>query len=219
MEILQELGVALGFASLAGINLYLTVLVAGVAIRMGWIDLAATHESLAILGSPVIIGVAGTLFLIEFFADKIPWVDSSWDVLHTVVRPIGGIFLALGALGTLDPEMTVVAGLLAGGASLSTHALKASGRMLINLSPEPVSNVATSLGEDGLVLGGLGLMAVAPAVAFFVFLVFCIVAVIVTTKLWGVIGRGLRTLRERWGEPAPALEAEPPPLDPKNRIS
>ena len=149
VEILEQLGIALGLASLAGINLYLTVLVTGLAIRFEWVSLAAQHESLAILGNEWIIGVAGVLFLVEFFADKIPWVDSAWDSVHTVVRPAGGILLALAALGELDPVVSVIAALLFGTVSLTTHAAKAGGRVLVNLSPEPVSNSATSLAEDG----------------------------------------------------------------------
>jgi len=207
MDILQQLGLALGFATLSGLNLYLTVFVAGMAIRYNWLDLAAAHEQLAILGDPAIIGVAGVLFFIEFFADKIPWVDSTWDMLHTLVRPVGGIFLALAALGELDPAMTVVAGLLSGGATLASHSLKAGSRLLINLSPEPVSNVVASVGEDGLVLGGLGLMAAAPAVGFFVFLIFCIVAVVIVTKLWGTIQRGVSAVRARFSSKTPKTSA------------
>ncbi|MGJ8695806.1 MAG: DUF4126 domain-containing protein [Verrucomicrobiaceae bacterium] len=205
MDLLTQLGLALGFATLSGINLYLTVFVTGMAVRMGWVDLAAAHEQFTILGDPMILGVSGALFCIEFFADKIPWVDSTWDVLHTVVRPVGGILLALTALGELDPAMSVVAALLAGGASLATHSLKAGGRLLVNLSPEPVSNAVASLTEDGLVLGGLGLMAVAPVVGFFVFLAVCIVAVVLTTKLWKKICGGLAVLRRRFRGGDPGL--------------
>ena len=104
--------------------------------------------------------------------------------------------------------MSVVAGLLSGGASLATHSLKAGGRLLINLSPEPVSNAVASVTEDGLVLGGLGLMALAPAVGFFVFLIVCIVAVIITTKLWGKIARGITALKTRL-KGTKNLESEP----------
>lgn len=170
MELLEQLGVALGFATLAGINLYLTTFVAGLAIRFDWLALASKYEQVEVLADPWIIGVAGALFALEFFADKIPWIDSTWDVVHTFIRPIGGVFLALAALGQLDPTMSVIAGLLAGGTALTTHLAKAGGRMFINLSPEPVSNIAASSAEDGLVLGGLSLMALAPAASAFVFL-------------------------------------------------
>ncbi len=199
MDLLTQLGLALGFATLSGLNLYLTVFVTGTAVRFGWVDLAAAHEQFSVLGDPWILGVSGGLFLIEFFADKIPWVDSAWDALHTIVRPVGGIMLALTALGELDPAMSVVAGLLSGGATLATHSLKAGGRLLINLSPEPFSNSVASVTEDGLVLGGLGLMAISPVVGFFVFLLFCIFAVFITTKLWGKIRKGIAALRARFG--------------------
>ena len=176
MDILEQLGVALGFATLAGINLYLTTLIAGLAIRYDWLALASKYEQLEVLADPWIIGVAGALFAIEFFADKIPWVDSTWDVLHTVVRPVGGVLLSLAALGELDPAISVVAGLLAGGTTLTTHLAKAGGRLFVNFSPEPVSNIAASTAEDGLVLGGLGLMAFAPVTSIFLSLGIIFVA-------------------------------------------
>lgn len=200
MDVLQELGWALGFATLAGINLYLVVLVAGVAIRFEWIELLSQYEKLAILGDSWVVGTAGALFLIEFFADKIPWVDSAWDSIHTVVRPIGGVFLALGVLGELDPAMSVVAGLLAGGTTLTTHMAKAGGRLFINLSPEPVSNVAASMSEDGLVLGGITLMALAPTVAFFVFLVVVILAVVLVSRFRGLLVAAFRKLTGKKAE-------------------
>ena len=171
MEIFTQLGTALGLASLAGINLYLTAFVAGLAIRFEWIELAAVHENLAVLGDDWVLAVAGVLMVIEFFSDKIPWVDSAWDVLHTVIRPVGGILLGMGALGDLDPAVLAIGGLLSGGVSLTMHGAKAGGRLLINMSPEPVSNSVASVAEDSLVLGGLTLTALAPALAFFVFLI------------------------------------------------
>lgn len=183
MEIIDQLGVALGLASLAGLNLYLTVFVSGLAIRMGWVDLSANYEHLAVLGNPWVLGVAGVMFLVEFLADKIPWLDSAWDVVHTVVRPAGGVMLALGALGTQDPAVSVIAGLIAGGATLATHGTKAGSRLLINASPEPVSNSVASLAEDGLVLGGLGLIAASPLVALVVFTIFVIACVVLITWL------------------------------------
>lgn len=200
METLSLLGVALGFATLSGINLYLTTFLAGLAVRFNWIQLADKYESLAILANPWIIGVAGVLFLLEFFADKIPWVDSSWDAVHTFIRPIGGTLLALAALGEMDPVVSVIAGLLGGGTTLITHATKAGSRLLINMSPEPVSNTIASVGEDGLVLGGLGLMAFAPVVAFFVFLAVVILAVWLSRKTWGTIRRGWTALKQRRSE-------------------
>ena len=197
MEILEQLGLALGFAALSGINLYLTTLVAGLAIRFNWISLASEYEQLAVLGNGWIIGVAAVLFLVEFFADKVPWLDSAWDTVHTIVRPAGGVFLALAAMGELDPTASVIAGLLAGGATLATHSAKAGGRLLINMSPEPVSNVVASFGEDGLVLGGLTLMGLAPVIAFFVFLAVVVLAVVIVTRCWGTVRKGAGVLKRK----------------------
>ena len=197
MDILSTLGVALGFAALSGINLYLTTLIAGLAIRFNWLNLADQYESLSVLANPWIIGVAGALFLIEFFADKVPWLDSSWDAIHTFIRPVGGTLLALAALGEIDPAITVIAALLSGGTSLITHSAKAGTRLLVNMSPEPVSNIVTSLGEDGLVLGGLGLMALAPVASFFVFLAVVILAIWIIRKTSGSIRSGLASLKRR----------------------
>ena len=160
MDVLQKLGPALGFATLAGLNLYLTVLITGLAIHFHWIDLSATYPDLQVLGHPTVLIVAGVLFVMQFFADKVPLVDSAWDALHTLVRPAGGAYLALQTLGPQhDQVLSVVTALLAGGVTLTTHGAKAGTRLLVNASPEPFSNVAVSLGEDVTVVGGLGLMA------------------------------------------------------------
>src|SRR5215475_11135299 len=125
VERLHLLSVALGLAALAGINLYLTVFATGLAIHFHWITLAPQYQSLEVLGDPWIISVAGVLYLLEFFADKIPWVDSIWDAVHTVIRPIGGALLAIQVLGHPSPALTVVVALLAGGTSLIAHTAKA----------------------------------------------------------------------------------------------
>jgi len=151
---IDQLGIALGLATLAGLNLYLTVLVAGLAVRFEWVALSSGFGDLAALGNPWVIGVAGALFLIEFFADKLPFVDSVWDLVHTAIRPAGGIALALAALGDMHPVATVVAVLLAGSAALSTHGTKSGLRASLNLSPEPVSNSVASVTEDSLLLSG-----------------------------------------------------------------
>lgn len=185
----DQLGVALGLATLAGVNLYLTVLIAGLAIRYDWIGLSGSYEQLAVLGNPWVIGIAGGMFLIEFFADKIPWLDSAWDAVHTVIRPAGGILLALAALGEMNPAVMTIGALLAGGASLATHGTKAGIRAFLNLSPEPVSNSVASVTEDGLVLGGLGLIGLFPTVALVVFFVVAILCAMFAVWLWKKIFR------------------------------
>jgi len=169
MEILQTLGMALGLASLAGLNLYLTVFVTGLAIQQHWIDISQTHPDLAVLGHPAIIAISGALYLLQFFADKVPWVDSLWDTVHTVIRPVGGAFLAIRVLGTPDPVLDVIAALLAGSVTLMVHGVKAGTRLVANHSPEPFSNIALSVTEDVTVLGGLALIRHDPTLAFFVF--------------------------------------------------
>ena len=184
MTLLDQLGVAFGLATLAGVNLYLTVLVTGLALRFQWIELSGSYGQLTVLGNPWIIGVAAVLFIIEFFADKIPMVDSVWDSLHTLIRPVGGVLLALTALGGMDPVVLVIAALLAGSASLSTHGAKAGARAVVNLSPEPVSNSVASVTEDGLVLGGLALIGFFPAVALFIFIVVAVLCAAFAIYVW-----------------------------------
>jgi len=192
MTIIDQLGIALGLATLAGLNLYLTVLVAGCAVRFHWIELSDSYQQMEILGHPWVLGVAGTLFVIEFFADKIPWVDSMWDLAHTIIRPAGAIFIALAVLGKMDPVAVTVAVLLAGTAALSTHGTKSGIRAILNFSPEPLSNSVASVAEDGLVLGGLGLIGLSPAVAFFFFIGIVVLCAALAIRLWGNVLRHCR---------------------------
>ncbi len=166
---LQTLGMALGLASLSGINLYLTVFTTGLAIQQHWIDVSQTHQELAILAHPAVLIISGVLYLLEFFADKVPWVDSLWDAVHTFIRPVGGAFLAIRVLGPVDPTFDVIAALLAGGAAFATHSMKAGVRLVANHSPEPFSNIALSVGEDAAVIGGLVLIKQDPVLALVVF--------------------------------------------------
>jgi hypothetical protein len=169
VERFNLLSVALGLACLAGINLYLTVFVTGLAINLHWIVLSPSYHSLEVLGHPWIITIAGILYFLEFFADKIPWVDSAWDAVHTVIRPIGGALLAIQVLGHSTPTFDALVGLLAGGTSLVTHTAKASSRLMANSSPEPFSNIGLSVAEDIVVFGGLMLIHYNPVLAISLF--------------------------------------------------
>ncbi len=171
MAKLDLLAVALGLAALAGINLYLTVFATGLAIHFHWITLAPQYQSLEVLGNPWIITIAGILYFLEFFADKIPWLDSAWDAVHTFIRPIGGALLAIQVLGHPSPAYTVIVALLAGGTSLVAHTAKAATRLASNTSPEPFSNIGLSLGEDAAVLGGLALVHFNPVLALIIFFI------------------------------------------------
>jgi hypothetical protein len=192
VERLDLLSVALGLAALAGVNLYLTVFATGLAIHFHWINLAPQYQSLEILGNPWIIGIAGVLYLLEFFADKIPWVDSIWDAVHTVIRPLGGALLAIQVLGHPSPAFTVIVALLAGGTSLLAHTAKAATRLASNTSPEPLTNIGLSLGEDAAVLGGLTLIQLNPLLALIIFLI-CIGA------FWYFARRILRSIKRKLG--------------------
>src|SRR2546430_10419124 len=169
MERLNLLAVALGLAALAGVNLYLTVFATGLAIHFHWITLAPDYQSLDVLGNPWVITIAGILYFLEFLADKIPWVDSIWDAVHTVIRPIGGALLAIQVLGHTSPTFTVMVALLGGGTSLVSHTAKAATRLASNTSPEPFSNIALSFGEDLAVIGGLALIYHNPLIAVSIF--------------------------------------------------
>jgi len=168
---LDLLSVALGLAALAGVNLYLTVFATGLAIHFHWITLAPQYQSLEILGHPLVITISGILYLLEFLADKVPWLDSAWDAVHTVIRPIGGALLAIQVMGHPSPAFTVIVALLAGSTSLVAHTAKAATRLASNTSPEPFSNIGLSLGEDAAVLAGLALVHFNPVLALIIFFI------------------------------------------------
>ncbi len=183
MEVLETLAVALGFATLAGLNLYLTVFITGLAINQQLIDISSRYPELAVLGEPVVLIAAGAFALLEFFSDKIPWVDSFWDSIHTLIRPIGGGLLALQALGPVDPQLEVIVAMLAASAAFMTHGLKSGTRLAVNTSPEPVTNVTMSVTEDLAVIGGLALMSLNPFIFAAICLVFLVLAAFVVPRL------------------------------------
>ena len=192
-EAAGPVGAALGLAVASGLSLYGAVFVSGLAIRLGWVHLAPAWAPLGVLADPVVLGVSGALFAVEFLADKIPVVDSLWDAVHTVIRPVGGALLASRALGELSPAAEVLALLLLGGATLATHAAKATTRLAVNASPEPVSNVVISLAENGLAAGAVWMAFAHPLLALGAGLVA--VAVAGTLTVWlgrralGALGR------------------------------
>jgi hypothetical protein len=187
METLQTLGIALGLASLAGLNLYLTVFATGLAIQQGWVTLSPQYQQLDILAHPAIIAISGVLYVLQFFADKVPWVDSLWDAIHTVIRPVGGALLAVRALGSTDPTVEIIAALLLGTVSLTVHSMKAGTRLLVNHSPEPFSNIALSVTEDVAVVGGLALMHYDPVLALIVFGLIVLSLIYFIPKFWRAI--------------------------------
>lgn len=157
METLALLGSASGLGLVSGIRLYSTVLAVGLGIKLGWIDLDPQLRRLEILANPYILSTAGFVYLIEFFADKVPLIDTLWDAVHTFIRPIGAALVGAAAFGEVDPLAGVLTLLLCGGVGLSGHSSKAVTRVLVNHSPEPFTNIGLSLFEDGLVVGGVWL--------------------------------------------------------------
>ncbi|MBK8375039.1 DUF4126 domain-containing protein [Sphingorhabdus sp.] len=164
MGIVEILGLAASVSLLSGWRLYLTVFATGLAMSSGYIDLPENLAMLDALANPWVIGVAGLGALAEFFADKIAWLDSIWDGLNTLIRPLGGAMLALAVVDSGDPVWQVVVFLLGGGAALASHATKATARAAVNTSPEPFSNVLLSTAED-VATGGLLALAFANPVA------------------------------------------------------
>ena len=198
MHILEQLGLALGMASLAGLNLYLTVFLTGLLVRFDAMHLAAKYQSLEVLGHDWVLIAAGVLYAIEFVADKVPWLDSLWDSVHTLIRPVGGTILAMQALGDLPPHVEVIGALLAGGAALTTHSAKAGTRLLANHSPEPVSNVVLSIAEDILVVAGTLIMVMKPVLALCVFTAVIIVLWLVLPRMYRMLRRSAEFVRGKW---------------------
>jgi hypothetical protein len=158
---LVTLGRTLGFSFAAGVNLYATVAILGLAARYGWVDLPPQFQA---FNNPLIIGTALVLYLVEFFADKIPYFDSLWDMLHTAIRPLGGALIAVTTLGEASPGVQGLVALLGGTVAAGSHLTKTSTRAVANTSPEPASNWALSFSEDVFVVG-LGYLALAHPIA------------------------------------------------------
>jgi Domain of unknown function (DUF4126) len=148
VDIVSLIATAASLSLLAGWRVYVCVLATGLAMRFGWIALPDHLQSLQVIASPWVLAAAGFGALAEFFADKVAWIDSLWDAVHTAIRPVGGALLALAVVDAADPKWQVVSVLLGGGAALMSHTAKAGSRAVINASPEPFSNIAVSTGED-----------------------------------------------------------------------
>lgn len=158
LGIIEILGIAGSVSLLSGWRLYLCVLATGAAMQLGVLPLPEHLASLQILANPWVMGAAGLAAVLEFFADKVMWLDTVWDTIHTLIRPLGGALLALAVVDPSDPATQAIAFILGGGASLLAHGGKAGARAVVNTSPEPFSNIAVSTAED-VVTGGLLFLA------------------------------------------------------------
>lgn len=188
---LTTLGRTMGFSFAAGINLYATVAILGLASRFDWVALPPQFR---VFDHDIVIGAALVLYAIEFVADKIPWIDSIWDAVHTAIRPIGGAFIAVATLGDASPAVQGLVALLGGTLAAGTHFTKAGTRAVANASPEPFSNWILSITEDLFVVG-LGMLALNYPVAAAAVVTIGVV-VMVFFAAWIV-----RAVRQRWSSP------------------
>jgi Domain of unknown function (DUF4126) len=188
---LVTLGRSLGFSLAAGLNLYATVAILGLAARFGWVDLPPQFQ---VFNHDVVIGAAIVMYLVEFMADKIPYFDSLWDGIHTVIRPVGGALIAVSTMGDASPAVQGLVALLGGTVAAGSHLSKTSTRAVANASPEPFTNWALSLGEDVFVVG-LGYLALKYPVAA---LVVTVIACALIVVFLAVIVRTVRRWFGRW---------------------
>ncbi len=193
----ELMSLAASTSLLAGWRLYLVTLVTGLAMKFGWIALPEQLHGLDILANNWLLAAAGVGTFAEFFADKIAWVDSAWDAIHSFIRPLGGALLSLAIIDSGNPTWQVASFLLGGGAAFVAHAGKAGARTLVNASPEPFSNVIVSTAEDVSTAGLLALAIANPIAAALVALIM------VVSSLWLVVAarRLIRSLVERLNPP------------------
>ncbi|GLS43906.1 DUF4126 domain-containing protein [Methylobacterium brachythecii] len=199
----ELIGLGASIGLLSGWRIYLCTFALGLAMHYGWVQLPQHLHALDALASPTIIGISAVGLIAEFFADKIPWLDSLWDGIHTFIRPIGGALLAAAVIDPQDPTWQIASLLLGGSAALLTHGAKASARAVANASPEPFSNIGLSLGEDVTTTGLLLAVLIHPAAAATVAGLIALAAVAAIVVLWRLLRR-IYAKRDR--EPAqPAM--------------
>lgn len=209
-ELSALIAMTLGVGWASGINLYAAVFALGMAGSMGYVDLPA---SLDIIQSPWVIGTAGFMYLVEFFADKIPGVDSGWDAMHTFIRIPAGALLASGMLGEQGMALQLAAGLAGGTMAAGSHATKAGTRALINTSPEPVTNWTASITEDVAVFGGIWLMFNHPWMFLCLLVVFVLVAIWLLPRIWRALKVMFRKIRSFFGGSATEEDMLKPDVD------
>jgi hypothetical protein len=190
MAHLPELAIAAALAWGAGLRAYLVIFVVGLAGALGWVELP---HHLAVLQNPIVIGASGFMSFVEFFADKLPWLDSVWDTVHSLIRIPAGAALAAAVFGDSGSAVALAAAILGGTLSAGVHFAKAGTRAAMNLSPEPFSNWAASLSEDAAVPVGLWLAVAHPLVFFAMLAVFVVAAALLVRLIW----RGLSSLAAR----------------------
>lgn len=192
-KLVETISVTMGAAWGSGINLYATILVLGL---LGVTENIVLPPGLEILMNPLVIGAAGLMFVVEFFVDKVPGVDTGWDTIHTFIRIPAGVLLAAGAVGDVDPAVVVAAGILGGGISATSHVTKSGTRLLINASPEPVTNWTASITEDVAVIAGVWAALTHPVIFLTAFTLFVLLLVWLLPKIWGAIKKFFQFLSD-----------------------
>ncbi|MCP4588773.1 DUF4126 domain-containing protein [Pseudoalteromonas sp.] len=203
-QIISLIALTMGVGWASGINLYATVLMLGVLNNMGHITLP---EELQVVSDPLVLMAAGAMYFVEFFADKVPGVDTGWDGLHTFIRIPAGAALAAGAVGDMAPAVEIAAALVGGSLAAGSHAAKAGSRVMINTSPEPVTNWTASISEDLMVLGGLWAALNHPIWFLVGLVVFILLLIWLLPKLWRGIKKVFGFIARLFG----AKEPDPPP--------
>ena len=197
MGIVELIGLAGSISLLSGWRIYLCTFAVGLAMRTGWLQLPEHIQSLDVLANPWVLGISAVGLTAEFFADKVPWLDSVWDGIHTLIRPIGGALLSMAIVDAQDPTWQVISLLLGGSAALLSHSAKTGTRAAANTSPEPFSNMALSTGEDVVTGGLLALMLADPATAIVIAIVLLVACVGVLLLLRRLVKQLLRPPAER----------------------
>ena len=206
-QISATLALTMGLAWASGINLYATLLTLGFLANTGNIVLP---PNLQIVADPMVMVAAGLMYFIEFFADKVPGVDTGWDTIHTFIRIPAGAMLAAGAIGDLNPAVEIAAAIMGASLAAGTHATKAGTRVLINTSPEPFSNWVASVGEDVAVIGGVWACINHP-VLFLIALVFFIAMMIwLLPRIWGGVKKVFRLIINLFNGDNPPPSLNPP---------
>ena len=199
MTAVELIALASTVSLLAGWRLYLVTFAVGLAMKFGWVALPQQLHALDVLANNWIIGIAGAGTIAEFFADKVPWVDSLWDAVHSVVRPLGGALLSMAIIDGGDPAWQVGSFLLGGGAALLAHAGKAGARALVNASPEPFSNIVVSTGEDVATAGLLGLAIANPVASALIALILVVLSIWLVLSARRMLKRLLEPKRPQTG--------------------
>lgn len=204
-DITHIIALSMGAAWAAGINLYAAIATLGILSVTGNMTLP---PDLQVLANPLVIGAACLMFAVEFIADKMPGVDTGWDTIHTFIRIPAGALLAAGAVGELDPAVSLAAALLGGTLAAGTHGMKAGSRLLINTSPEPLTNWTASIVEDIMVIGGIWTAVNHPWLFFVVIVIFILLMIWLLPKLW----RGIKMLAAKIKALFTPRQASPPSI-------